>query len=100
MAKKKQQWGTTSDERKHIDIGDWRIRTRRFNCDDGTFFFQVKFAKNDWAFTDPTASVFNWHSSPPRKRKQFQSHEEAYNWGREEIKRMDYVLENNSAFNS
>lgn len=86
---KKSKWGTTSERRRYANVGDWRIQTEKFNCTDGTFFFRVKFAKNDWAFNDPSASYLNWHSSPPRKRKEFQSHQEAYDWGISEIEKQD-----------
>ncbi len=82
------KWGTTSDERRYPNVDDWIIRTERLNCTDGTFFFRVKFAKNLWSFDSPQASYMNWHSKPPRKRKDFQSHRQAYEWGLSEIERL------------
>ncbi len=82
------KWGTTNDERSYSQVGEWRIKTRRFNVDDGSHFFQVKYAKNDWSFTDARASSYNWHSAPPRKRKEFASHDAAYQWALSEIDRV------------
>jgi hypothetical protein len=89
---KKSKWGTTNDERSYPHIGEWRIRTRRFNVDDGTHFFQVKYAKNEWSFSSPQAASFNWQSAPPRKRKEFESHAAAYEWALGEVQMIDQTI--------
>jgi hypothetical protein len=85
MGKTKSKWGHPRDERRHPNQGEWRIRTRRFDVEDGTHFYQVKFAKNDWSMDDVQAASFNWHSAPPRKRKEFATREAALEWGMTQI---------------
>jgi hypothetical protein len=85
MGKTKSKWGSSTDERRHPNQGEWRIETRRFDVDDGTHFYQVKFAKNEWSFSDPSASYMNWQSAPPRKRKEFATREPALEWGMAQI---------------
>lgn len=86
------KWGTTSSRIRHKDVDGWRIETELWTCRDGETWYNVKKAKNDYAFTNPTASLYGWHSAPPRKRKKFQTREAALEWALSEIERLKEVL--------
>lgn len=68
MAKKESVWGFPAD-RQIEEVNGWLVGVRRFDCEDGTSFYQFKNGRTRWTFDDPTASYHGWISNLPRKPK-------------------------------
>lgn len=81
----KGKWGHPGAESR-LEENGWYIGLRPFNCTDGTSCWQYKVAKNLFSFTDPQTSYFGWTSKvTPRKRKEFQTRDEALAAARDKI---------------